>query len=82
MFDEVQEGIDDDALFATKIQQEEREEYTIEERATFLAETIAAQRKFRAAQRAAEIRISLDLSRLTTTLKRLERSIQTGINTP
>ncbi|GJS50795.1 hypothetical protein Tco_0624157, partial [Tanacetum coccineum] len=56
MFDEVQAGIDADALFAAKLQQEEREEYTIEERAKFLAETIAAQRKFRAAQRAAEIR--------------------------
>ncbi|GJZ18581.1 hypothetical protein Tco_0554704 [Tanacetum coccineum] len=56
MIDEVQAGIDDDALFAAKLQQEEREEYTIEERAKFLAETIAAQRKFRAAQRAVEIR--------------------------
>ncbi|GKA74660.1 hypothetical protein Tco_0780962 [Tanacetum coccineum] len=56
MFDEVQAGIDADALFAAKLQQEEREEYTIKERAKFLAETIAAQRKFRAAQRAAEIR--------------------------
>ncbi|GKF11116.1 hypothetical protein Tco_0049042, partial [Tanacetum coccineum] len=35
---------------------EERKEYTNEERAKFLAETIAAQRKFRAAQIAAEIR--------------------------
>ncbi|GJS17849.1 hypothetical protein Tco_0412321 [Tanacetum coccineum] len=35
---------------------EEKEEYTIEEKAKFLAETIAAQRKFRAAQRDAEIR--------------------------
>ncbi|GJX97117.1 hypothetical protein Tco_0352915 [Tanacetum coccineum] len=33
-----------------------RAEYTIEERAKFLAETIAAQRKFRATQRSAEIR--------------------------
>ncbi|GJZ82287.1 hypothetical protein Tco_0647460 [Tanacetum coccineum] len=49
-------GIDADALFAAKLQQEEREEYTIKERAKFLAETIAAQRKFRAAQRAAKIR--------------------------
>ncbi|GJT55373.1 hypothetical protein Tco_0990427 [Tanacetum coccineum] len=49
MYDEVQEGIDVDALFAAKLQQEEREEYTIEDRAKFLAETIAAQRKFRAA---------------------------------
>ncbi|GJT65003.1 putative ribonuclease H-like domain-containing protein [Tanacetum coccineum] len=56
MYDEVQAGIDDDALFAAKIQQEEREEYTIEERAKFLAETIAAQRKFRVAQRSVEIR--------------------------
>ncbi|GJZ50747.1 hypothetical protein Tco_0605262 [Tanacetum coccineum] len=56
MYDEVQAGIDADALFAAKLQQEEREEYTIEERAKFLAETIAAQRKFRAAQRSAEIR--------------------------
>ncbi|GJR17934.1 hypothetical protein Tco_0966461 [Tanacetum coccineum] len=49
MFDEVQAGIDADALFAAKLQQEEREEYTIEESVKFLAETIAAQRKFRAA---------------------------------
>ncbi|GJX05332.1 hypothetical protein Tco_0191248 [Tanacetum coccineum] len=56
MYDEVHAGIDADALFAAKLQQEEREEYTIEERAKFLAETIAAQRKFRAAQRSAEIR--------------------------
>ncbi|GJT16984.1 hypothetical protein Tco_0875690 [Tanacetum coccineum] len=56
MYDEVQAGIDADALFAAKLQQEEREEYTIEERAKFLAETIVAQRKFRVAQRSAEIR--------------------------
>ncbi|GKC30216.1 RNA-directed DNA polymerase, eukaryota, reverse transcriptase zinc-binding domain protein, partial [Tanacetum coccineum] len=56
MYDEVQEGIDADALFAAKLQQEEREEYTIEERAKFLAKTIASQRKFRAAQRSTKIR--------------------------
>ncbi|GKB00445.1 putative ribonuclease H-like domain-containing protein [Tanacetum coccineum] len=56
IFDEVQAGIDADALFVAKLQHEEREEYTIEERAKFLAETIAAQRKFRAAQRAVKIR--------------------------
>ncbi|GKB74445.1 hypothetical protein Tco_0935857 [Tanacetum coccineum] len=56
MFDEVQAGIDADALFAAKLQQEEREEYIIEEREKFLAKTIDAQRKFRVAQRAAEIR--------------------------
>ncbi|GJR11894.1 hypothetical protein Tco_0794546 [Tanacetum coccineum] len=56
MYNEVQAGIDADALFVVKLQQEEREEYTIEEREKFLAETIAAQRKFRVAQRSAEIR--------------------------
>ncbi|GJX90840.1 hypothetical protein Tco_0344166 [Tanacetum coccineum] len=49
MFDEVQAGIDADALFAAKLQQEEREEYTIEERAKFLARrTKLHQRIFRA----------------------------------
>ncbi|GJS80940.1 hypothetical protein Tco_0747481 [Tanacetum coccineum] len=55
-YNEVQEGIDVDALFVGKLQQEEREEYTIKERAKFLAETIVAQRKFKATQRSAEIR--------------------------
>nr|GEW72376.1 xylulose kinase-1 [Tanacetum cinerariifolium] len=41
MYDEVQAGIIADALFAAKLQQEEREEYTIKERAKFLAKTIA-----------------------------------------
>ncbi|GKB87151.1 hypothetical protein Tco_0959423, partial [Tanacetum coccineum] len=40
MFDEVQAGIDADALFVAKLYLEEREEYTNEERAKFLAETI------------------------------------------
>nr|GEX29283.1 hypothetical protein [Tanacetum cinerariifolium]GEX32138.1 hypothetical protein [Tanacetum cinerariifolium] len=56
MYDEVQEGIKADALFVAKLQQEEREEYTIKERANFLAETTTAQRKFRATQSSAEIR--------------------------
>ncbi|GJR36011.1 hypothetical protein Tco_1211695 [Tanacetum coccineum] len=55
-YDDIQASIDPDALFAAKLQQEGREQFTIEERAKFLAETIEAQRKFRAAQRAAEIR--------------------------
>nr|GEW65039.1 hypothetical protein [Tanacetum cinerariifolium] len=42
MYDEVQAGIEADALFAAKLQQEEREEYIIEERVKFLAKTIAA----------------------------------------
>ncbi|GJY38088.1 hypothetical protein Tco_0424452 [Tanacetum coccineum] len=57
-YDTIQANIDADALFAARLQQEEREreQFTIEERAYFLVETIAAQRKFRAAQKAAEIR--------------------------
>ncbi|GJU63263.1 hypothetical protein Tco_1245098 [Tanacetum coccineum] len=55
-YNNIQASIDVDALFAAKLQQEEREQFTIKERAQFLVETIAAQRKFRAAQRAAEIK--------------------------
>nr|GEU80287.1 hypothetical protein [Tanacetum cinerariifolium] len=56
MNDKVQERIKADALFVAKLQQEEREECTIKERAKFLAKTINAQRRFRAAQRSVEIR--------------------------
>nr|GEU44439.1 putative ribonuclease H-like domain-containing protein [Tanacetum cinerariifolium] len=56
IYDEVQAGIKADALFVAKLQQKEREEYIIEERAKFFDETITAQRKFRAAQRSAKIR--------------------------
>ncbi|GJX69425.1 hypothetical protein Tco_0305152 [Tanacetum coccineum] len=38
MYDKVQVGIDADALFTAKLQQKEKEEYTIEERAKFLVE--------------------------------------------
>ncbi|GKB25090.1 putative ribonuclease H-like domain-containing protein [Tanacetum coccineum] len=48
-YDTIQASIDADALFAAKLQQEDREQYTIKERAKFLVETITAQRKFRAA---------------------------------
>nr|GEW99358.1 hypothetical protein [Tanacetum cinerariifolium] len=56
MYDKVQAGIKANALFAAKLQQEEREEYTLEEREKFLAEAIATQRNFKAAQRAAKIK--------------------------
>ncbi|GJT91180.1 hypothetical protein Tco_1080025 [Tanacetum coccineum] len=55
-YDTIQASIDTDALFAAKLQQEERDQFTIKERAKILVETIEAQRKFRAAKRAAEIR--------------------------
>nr|GEU29649.1 reverse transcriptase domain-containing protein [Tanacetum cinerariifolium] len=71
MYDEVQAGIEADALFAAKLQQEEREECTIKERAKFLAETIAAQRRFKATQRSNEIRS------ITPTKSQLRNSMMT-----
>ncbi|GJZ91512.1 hypothetical protein Tco_0663439, partial [Tanacetum coccineum] len=43
--------IEADRLLAEKLQEEEREQFTIEERSKFLHDTIAAQRKFLAQQR-------------------------------
>ncbi|GJY16526.1 putative ribonuclease H-like domain-containing protein [Tanacetum coccineum] len=48
--------IEADRLLAEKLQEEEREQFTIEERAKFLHDTIAAQRKFLAQQRSEAIR--------------------------
>ncbi|GJW27576.1 hypothetical protein Tco_0044451 [Tanacetum coccineum] len=45
-----------DSILAARLQEEEREKFTIEERAKLLHDTIAAQRRFLAQQRAAEIR--------------------------
>ncbi|GJT37862.1 retrovirus-related pol polyprotein from transposon TNT 1-94 [Tanacetum coccineum] len=48
-----------DKILAEKIQKEEREKFTIEQRAKFLHDTIAAQRKFLAQQRSEAIRNKL-----------------------
>ncbi|GJU59789.1 hypothetical protein Tco_1237555 [Tanacetum coccineum] len=45
-----------DRLLALRLQEEEREQFTVEERAKFLHDTIAAQRRFLAEQRAVAIR--------------------------
>ncbi|GJU73636.1 hypothetical protein Tco_1265041 [Tanacetum coccineum] len=55
-FDYIQARLNADQILAEKIQQEEREQYSIEDRAKFLHDTIAAQRKFLAEQRYAAIR--------------------------
>ncbi|GJT95709.1 hypothetical protein Tco_1091227, partial [Tanacetum coccineum] len=55
-FDDIQARIEADRLLATRLQEEERETFTVEERAKFLYDTIAAQRRFLAQQRAATIR--------------------------
>ncbi|GJR44497.1 hypothetical protein Tco_1312600 [Tanacetum coccineum] len=49
-FDYIQARLNADQILAEKIQQEEREQYSIEDRAKFLHDTIAAQRKFLAEQ--------------------------------
>ncbi|GKD21384.1 hypothetical protein Tco_1223087 [Tanacetum coccineum] len=50
-FDDIKARIEADRLLAEKLQEQEREQFTIEERAKFLHDTIAAQRKFLAQQR-------------------------------
>ncbi|GJU23461.1 hypothetical protein Tco_1156803 [Tanacetum coccineum] len=55
-YDDIQARIKVDSILAARLQEEEREKFTIEERAKLLYDTIAAQRRFLAQQRAAEIR--------------------------
>ncbi|GJR26256.1 uncharacterized mitochondrial protein-like protein, partial [Tanacetum coccineum] len=50
-YDDIKAKIEADRLLTEKLQEEEREQFTIEERAKFLHDTIAAQRKFLAQQR-------------------------------
>ncbi|GJZ31885.1 hypothetical protein Tco_0576932, partial [Tanacetum coccineum] len=55
-FDDIKARIEADRILAKKLQEQEREQFTIEERAKFLHDTIAAQRKFLAQQRSEAIR--------------------------
>ncbi|GJT06000.1 hypothetical protein Tco_0840462, partial [Tanacetum coccineum] len=55
-YDDIQARIEADSILAARLQEEEREKFTIEKRAKLLHDTIAAQRRFLAQQRAAEIR--------------------------
>ncbi|GJY06190.1 hypothetical protein Tco_0373244 [Tanacetum coccineum] len=55
-FDDIKARIEADRLLAEKLQEQEREQFTIEERAKFLHDTIAAQRRFLAQQRSEAIR--------------------------
>ncbi|GJS57188.1 hypothetical protein Tco_0651972 [Tanacetum coccineum] len=45
-FDDVKARIEADRLLAVRLQEEEREKFTVEERARFLHDTIAAQKRF------------------------------------
>ncbi|GKA12025.1 hypothetical protein Tco_0691571 [Tanacetum coccineum] len=55
-YDDIKARIEADRLLAEKLQEEEREQFTIEERAKFLHDTIVAQRKFLSQQRSKAIR--------------------------
>ncbi|GKE33818.1 hypothetical protein Tco_1453140, partial [Tanacetum coccineum] len=55
-FDDIKARMEDDRLLALRLQEGEREQFTMEERAKFLHDTIAAQRRFLAEQRAIAIR--------------------------
>ncbi|GKE33539.1 hypothetical protein Tco_1452861 [Tanacetum coccineum] len=55
-YDEIQARINAYSIVAARLQEEEREKFIVEERAKFLHDTIAAQRKFLTEQRAAAIR--------------------------
>ncbi|GJU69522.1 hypothetical protein Tco_1255781 [Tanacetum coccineum] len=57
-FDDIKARIEADRLLAEKLQEQEREQFTTEERAKFLHDTITAQRKFLAQQRSEAIRKS------------------------
>ncbi|GJT80311.1 hypothetical protein Tco_1054653 [Tanacetum coccineum] len=55
-YDDIKARIEADRLLAERLQEQEREQFTVEERAKFLHDTIAAQRKFLAHQRSEAIR--------------------------
>ncbi|GJV12722.1 hypothetical protein Tco_1354263 [Tanacetum coccineum] len=55
-YDFIQARIEADRLLAVSLQDEEREQFTVEERAKFLHDTIAAQKRFLSKQRAIAIR--------------------------
>ncbi|GJR40691.1 hypothetical protein Tco_1216375 [Tanacetum coccineum] len=55
-YDFIQARLNADKILAKKLQEEEREMYTIEQRTKFLHDTIAAQRRFLAQQRSEAIR--------------------------
>ncbi|GJS91821.1 hypothetical protein Tco_0774457 [Tanacetum coccineum] len=53
--DDVKARIEADRLLEVRLQEEERDQFTVEERARFLLDTITAQRRFLAEQRSAAI---------------------------
>ncbi|GJU79151.1 ribonuclease H-like domain-containing protein [Tanacetum coccineum] len=60
-YDYIQARLNADEILAEKLQEEEREKFTIEQRAKLLHDTIAVQRRFLAQQRSEAIRNKLPL---------------------
>nr|GEU54060.1 ribonuclease H-like domain-containing protein [Tanacetum cinerariifolium] len=56
VYDEIQARINADSIVAARLQEEEREKFAAKESAKFLHDTVVAQRKFIAEQRASAIR--------------------------
>ncbi|GJV28971.1 hypothetical protein Tco_1385419 [Tanacetum coccineum] len=77
-FDDIKARIEADRILELRFQEEEREQFTMEERAKFLHDIIAAQRRFLAKQRAAAIRNrllqELKLQELYEKVKRFDES--------
>ncbi|GJU65841.1 hypothetical protein Tco_1247676 [Tanacetum coccineum] len=61
IYDFIQARLNADKILAEKLQEEEREKFTIEQRAKFLHDTIAAQRRFLVEQRSEAIRNKLPI---------------------
>ncbi|GKA09725.1 hypothetical protein Tco_0689158 [Tanacetum coccineum] len=85
-YDDIQARIEADNILAARLQEEEREKFTIEERAKLLHDTIAAQRRFLAQQRAAEIRSKLPIrtqlrNQMMTYLKHVGRKKHSDLKT-
>ncbi|GJX16074.1 hypothetical protein Tco_0216906 [Tanacetum coccineum] len=55
-YDDIKARIEADRLLAERLQEQEREQFTVEERAKFLHDTIASQRRFLTQQRSEAIR--------------------------
>ncbi|GJS62329.1 hypothetical protein Tco_0657113 [Tanacetum coccineum] len=76
-FNDIQARIEAGGLLAARLQEEERETFTVEERAKFLYDTIAAQKRFLAQQRAATIKSrppTRTLKKYKFCIKRLKES--------
>ncbi|GJU09345.1 hypothetical protein Tco_1131741 [Tanacetum coccineum] len=71
-YDFIQARLNADKILIEKVQEEERENFTIEERAKLLHDTIAAQRRFLAQQRSEDERLIKDLNKKAAGIKKAD----------